>query len=467
MIRLGELWNSIIEGHTGLTEHEFLTHVLEEHMNSERRKLMLTARDYYKGKHDIASKVRKDASGKILLNIPNNKITDNVFDDLVDQKTNYLLSRQLDIDTENEALLDDIFTPSMHRKLKRIAEDAHLCGVGYLRPYVDDNGKLTFQRLLPENTIPLWRDIDHTELDGYLYFYEIDNYLLGGVKQTEIFVEFHTKDMAKYYKYEMNALIPLDEPKAQVDLHGRTWSRTPLIAFKANSVEQPLLVRVKALQDALNRLMSDFTDNMQQNVHNTVLILENYDGEDLEEFRQNLAMYGVVKIRTFGDSRGGLNKLDVEVNAANYELILKLLKKSIVKNGRGFDADDDRMGNNPNRMNIKSMYSDIDLDANAMELEFKAALEELLIFVSDYKGVKVDATFIFNRDIPINESEVIADCMNSAGIVSERTIVANHPWTKNIDEELAQKKSEAKEYEDYVENGLLDTEESKAQEKRI
>ena len=33
-------------------------------------------------------------------------------------------------------------------------------------------------------------------------------------------------------------------------------------------------------------------------------------------------------------------------------------------------------------MNIQSMYSDIDLDANGMETEFQAAFEELLWFIN-------------------------------------------------------------------------------------
>ena len=36
----------------------------------------------------------------------------------------------------------------------------------------------------------------------------------------------------------------------------------------------------------------------------------------------------------------------------------------------GYDAKDDRLSGNPNQMNIQSMYSDIDLDANDMETEF-------------------------------------------------------------------------------------------------
>ncbi len=62
------------------------------------------------------------------------------------------------------------------------------------------------------------------------------------------------------------------------------------------------------------------------------------------------------------------------MDAANYELVLDLLKKALIENVRGFDEKDERLSGTPNELNIRSMYSDIDLDANAMETEFQAAL---------------------------------------------------------------------------------------------
>ena len=94
------------------------------------------------------------------------------------------------------------------------------------------------------------------------------------------------------------------------------------------------------------------------------------------------------------------------------------------------------MGNTPNQMNIQSMYSDIDLDANDMENEFQAALELLMEFVSEYKGQDLTAQFVFNRDLPVNQGEVINNCRNSTGILFKCTIVANHLWTLDTDEEL-------------------------------
>lgn len=59
---------------------------------------------------------------------------------------------------------------------------------------------------------------------------------------------------------------------------------------------------------------------------------------------------------------------------------------------------------------------------------------------------------IFNRDILINEKEAIDGCKASVGILSNETIVEQHPWVKNPKTELdrikKEKKEEMKAFED-------------------
>ena len=156
------------------------------------------------------------------------------------------------------------------------------------------------------------------------------------------------------------------------------------MCFKSSPHELPLLSRVKCLQDAYNDVLSNFANRMEEDVHSTLLVLKNYEGEDLGRFRHNLATYGAVKVRSYEGSEGGVDTLTLEVNSENYKVLLSLLKDAIIENAGGYDAKDDRMSGNPNQMNIQSMYSDIDLDANGIELEFQAAMEELLWFVKRY-----------------------------------------------------------------------------------
>lgn len=97
-----------------------------------------------------------------------------------------------------------------------------------------------------------------------------------------------------------------------------------------------------------------------------------------------MSTYGAVKVRTADGSQGGVDTLSIQVNAENYKVIIDLLKKAIIENAMGYDAKDDRLSGNRNQMNIQSMYSDIDLDANKMETEYKASLQRLLWFVNAY-----------------------------------------------------------------------------------
>ena len=196
------------------------------------------------------------------------------------------------------------------------------------------------------------------------------------------------------------------------------------------------------MQDGLDVLMSNFQNGMEEDVRNTILVLKNYDGENLGEFRQNLAAYGAVKVRTIDGAEGAVETLSIDVNSENYKQIIELFKKAITENGRGFDASELRNGGTPNQMNIQSVYSDIDLDANGMETEFQAAFEQLLWFADAYffncgmGRFDETAEVIFNRDMLIDESGVIENCVKSQGIISRETIVKNHPWVDDVKNEL-------------------------------
>lgn len=447
---LGQLWDAIIKGNAGISDKEFVRRELQRFMNSKERKNILTGRKYYEGIHDIINKKRTMAientaivgsgQNEIPLNLPNNQLVDNKFDDLVDQKVNYLFGNPMEVKTDDEGLID-LLGKKFHRQLLNVAKDAYIGGKGYLHPYIDSKNELAFKRFKPENVIPYWRDEEHNQLNAFIYFYDVEQYHLLEKTHTVQYVEFHKPNGVMYFIYNNGTLtVNTDKETTNYIIYeGKeyNWPSVPLLVFKANSIEQPLINRVKSLQDALNEMYSMFLDRLQEDPRETLIVLRNYDGTDLAEFRRMLAKYGAVKVR----DDGGIETLNIEVNAINYDFITQALKRSIIENGRGFDAKDDRMANNPNQMNISSMYSDIDLDANQIEVEFQATLEQLVEFYHAYRGLSnatapKDVEFIFNRMTPVNEGEVINNCKASIGILSNETIVANHPWTANTAEEL-------------------------------
>lgn len=463
---LGLLWNDIIRrgSQSGMTEIEFLEAEIRRWRDSPRRHDMLTGIAYYDDHQKIEDKERlmigKDGQKQAVHNLPNFRIMDNQYAKLVDQKSDYLLAKPLELKTEGqdgpyEKALDEIFNRKFMKTLKNVGKNAINCGISWICPYVGEDGELHLKKIPGHQVLPFWHDDDHTILDSALRIYPVTVYE-GRTPETVMKVEYYTTDGIRYFIFKNDKLLPDSEQTdaAYMTVEGKpfNWTKVPLVAFKANDEEHPLIRRVKCLQDGLNELLSNCMDNTSEDVRNTVLVLRNYDGEDLGEFRRNLMTYGAVKIRSDDYSQGGVEVLHIDVNAENYKLVISLLKRAIIENGRGFDAKDERFtSGQANQMNIQAAYSDMDLDANEMESEFQSSLEDLLWFVNVFlgfaKGIKPDSKveFIFNRDMLTNTTEMIQNCQASAGIISRETIVANHPWTTDTAKELEKIKKEQEE----------------------
>lgn len=442
---------------TRITDTQFIEQEIRRFKFSKRRKEMLDGERYYIGQHDILLRKRtmigENGDLEEVTNLPNNRIVDNQYKKMVDQKNNYLLGQPLSIRCDNyeySKVLKKILNKKFLRLMKNVGEDSLNDGIGWLFAYYDEHGEFTFKRFKPYEIIPGWADADHTRLDYAIRIYEVIAYE-GKTEKVIEKVEVYDDTGINYFELSGGGSLKPCEPYYKdyftiIDAdnieQGYNWSRIPLIPFKYNSKEIPLINMVKSLQDGLNLIESNFQNQMEEDPRNTILVLVNYDGQKLGEFRKNLSQYGAVKVKTIDGAAGDLKTLQVEVNSENYKVILEIFKKAIIENAMGYDAKDDRLAGNPNQMNIQSMYSDIDLDANGTETEYQASFEELLWFINvhlfntgqgDFEGEDVDV--IFNRDILINESEVIDDCVKSVGLLSDETVVSNHPW---IDDPLSE-----------------------------
>ncbi len=439
---------------TGFFEKE-----IQRFLGSPKRRDMIVGEKYYVGEHDILMRKREviGAGGELseVENLPNNRLVDNQFARLVDRKTGYFLGKPFTVSCRNKELrveLNKIFGPDFLKTLRLIFEDCLLGGIGWLYLYYDEEGKLAFRRFRPYEILPFWKDDEHNEPELAVRIYRVYGYR-GEKEDFMDKVEIYGKEGVRFYNMEGHRLIPDGErdfmPYAFDDDGEYGFSRLPLIPFKANSKEIPLIKRVKSLQDALNQVRSDFMNNMQEDCRNTILVLKNYDGEDLGEFRRNLSRYGAVKVRSIDSVSGGVDTLRVEVNAENYRVLCDMLKKAITENGGGYDARDERLSSNPNQLNIKTMFSEIDIDTNNAETEFQSSFRKVIAFVKDYlancgkKGFEDEqADIIFNRDVLINETEAIENCRSSLEMLSAETVVEQHPWVVNADEELDRIKRE-------------------------
>ena len=451
-------WGPLAPTEENLDRLAFLQAEIRRWKRCQTRQMQLLGEAYYLGRHDILQR-RRTAIGENgqlqeVHNLPNNKIVDNQYAKMVDQKVNYLLGKPLTFDTQNarfQERLKKLLGRSFQRILKNLGEDSLNGGIAWLHPYYDERGSFCFKRFEPCEILPFWRNAEHTELLCAVRLYE-EPPAQPQLKGAE-HVELYTPEGVEHFVWQNDALVPdaLHPPHSYVTLGERNynWGRVPLVAFKYNNKETPLIGRVKLLQDSLNTMISDFTNNMQEDARNTILVIKNYDGENLGEFRKNLSAYGAVKVRTIDGVAGEVDTLTVDVNAANYRAILDVLKKALIDNARGYDAKDERLSGNPNQMHLLSMYADMDLDATGMEIEYQAGLEELLWFVCVHFANHAQGDFleesvnvIFNRDMIVLQGEAIDGVMASVGLLSKETLISQHPYVDDVQKELARLRAE-------------------------
>lgn len=458
-----------------MTDLQFLATETLKWLGCPKRSMQMKGRAYYRYAHEFEDTVFtvRDADGMPVQYKKNIKhVIDNQYANMVDQKTNYMLGKPFSLQTQDEdytALLEAVFDKAFKRMLNVVAVDALNGGLAWIHPYYDENGQLQFKHFPGHQILPFWADDDHTQLDLAIRYYKTIAYE-GLVETTVQHVDVYRKD--GIYRYVLNGgrLIPdSDIPTIAyasiADADGGTvpvgWDRIPLVAFKYNPYEIPLIQRVLPLQDAINATRSNWNNAMNEDIRDTIFVLRNYDGEDVPEFRRKLMEYGAVKV----SDDGGVDTLRLERDSNQYTEYLDKTKKSLIENARGFDAKDDRMSNNPNEMNLRSMYSDIDLDTDMMETQFQAAFDQLLWFVDQYllNSGKPDYTqekviFTFNRNMIVNDADTINNIRNSEGLVSNETLLAHHPYVKDVAAEMEKVAAERQESmpgmtEDYLNSG--------------
>ena len=451
----------VTAGSKTISDIKFLEREIQKFITSPARRMMIDGDMYYDYEQAIKHKRRmiigKDGQMQEDKQLPNNKFTDNQYAAMVDQKNNYLLAKPITFKTENEQYADalkNIFNKKFHRLLKNLGKDSYNGGIAWLYPYYDEQGNFKFKKFHPWEVLPFWKDADHTELDFLAHIFDMDTYE-GEQETTTTYVEIYDTQGIHRFILDNNGLTPdystyYFELETDGEIVPYNWDRVPVIPFKYNNNETPLIKKCKSLQDGINEILSNFGDGMQENASgNTIIVIKNYDGQDLGQFRHNLSQYKAVKVRTVDGADGGIDKLEIEVNCDNYKAILQELRKALISNCKGYDVEELKSNGSPNEMTIKAVYSQIDMDANEIETEYQASFEELLWFINMHlKNTGVgdfsneDVEIIFNRDMMVNESQIIVDINNSSAILSKKTCISQHPYVTDVEAELEQIKSE-------------------------
>ena len=242
---------------------------------------------------------------------------------------------------------------------------------------------------------------------------------------------------------------------------GESWGKIPFIAFKATDDEKPLLNFIKAHIDSYDKLDSNSIDSLVDDL-DPLLVFKGISPnvKDLIEARELAKVTRTVSL----DADGDAHFIQAQTAITAYLEKLQAIRKDIFKFGYGVDTQDARFGGNPNQLEIKSLYQDLDTYTDGLERQFQNFIDNFKYFFDMWYELTGKGSFDIaqsykvlvklDRSMMINQSAQIDDTVKLANTgVSQKTIMEFNPVVQDVDLELARIEEEKKERE--AENPLF------------
>lgn len=416
------------------------------------------AERYYRKKNDILKRGAKSiTSTGNPLHSADNRIPSNFYNILVNQKAAYLFTTppvfNIGSAESNKAVskcLGDDFT----KICKNLCINASNCVVAWLHYWINDKGEFRYAVIDSKQAVPLWTNDLEKELSGFLRMYDQINedgqvynvYEYWDKTTCYAFCKENQDaiDMLRFYNdYEVMSYDWTDTSNGEA-AYVHNFGEVPFIPFFNNTEGGNDLNDIKELIDAYDKVYSGYLNDLED-IQEIIFLLTGYEGESLTEFLHKLKKYKTVKLDGGDDGKGSLDTLTIDIPVEAREKMLAMTRKAIFEQGMGIDPDPQNFGNSSG-VALSYLYSLLELKAGLMETEFRPGFSQLVRAVCQHIGITVDTiSQTWTRTSVRNDSELSMIAQQSTGIVSKRTVLANHPWVEDADKELQQIKQEEQE----------------------
>lgn len=399
------------------------------------------AKRYFKNENDIKDKGQiRDATG---LRSADNRVPANFLYILITSKASYLATNEITFDVGNDQqnkLIQETLGEKWVQTVYELIVLASIAGCAYIHFWVDGDGKFQYAPIEAQYVMPLESNGLIKDLMGVVYQHKIIQD--GEFKQeldyfndTSVFFYINPNDRGNTYDYLEEYYPWLDYKEQLPDVHNEmrhNMGEVPFIKFKNNYYETSDLSPVKGLIDAYDKVLSGYINDLED-IQQVFMTLKGYEGEDLDEFREFLMKYKIIKLESDDEIQGDIDIKNIQIPYEARNSLLDLLRKRIFEDGQGIDPDPQNFGNSSG-VALKHLYDNLELKSSQVEMYFRPAFEKLIRAICRYHGFTpayINQTW--TRNIPVDEEATVNMVRNLNGLLSERDLLALLPFVDDPD----------------------------------
>lgn len=417
----------------------------------------MRAERYYRKKNDILKIGARSAGSENPMHSADNRIPSNFYNILVNQKASYLFTAPPIFDTGNAGLNEAVagcLGDDFAKVCKNLCINASNCVVAWLHYWTNENEEFRYAVIDSKQCIPIWTNDLEKELSGFLRMYDQTD---DDGRVYNIYEYWDKTTCYSFYKENQAAMDKLQfynsyglRPYGLTDtfdgsaVYNHDFGEVPFIPFFNNAEGGNDLDDIKELIDTYDKVYSGYLNDIED-IQEVIFVLSGYEGESLAEFLHKLKKYKTIKIDGDDTGKGGLSTLTIDIPVEAREKMLTMTRKAIFEQGMGIDPDPQNFGNSSG-VALSYLYSLLELKAGLMETEFRSGFSQLIKAICRFLGATPDTIIqTWTRTAVRNDSELAAIAAQSVGVLSNRTVVANHPWVDDPEKELEQIRQEEEE----------------------
>lgn len=429
----------------------------------------MVAERYYRNKNDILNYERKSSKedSENPLRNADNRIPSNFHGLLVNQKASYMFTAPPLFDIGNNDAnkrITDVLGDVYAKSCKDLCINASNSGIAWLHYWINSDKEFEYGVVDSKQIIPIWSSSLNKKLLGVLRVYtDIDDngesydiYEYWNEIECQAFKKKGNETIDKGLEaYTMFASFLVDTSTAQVsNTFKHDFGRVPFIPFGNNNIMTSDLDNVKPLIDVYDKVYSGFVNDLED-IQEVIFILTNYEGTDLKEFLGDIKKYKTVKLESAGaDDKSGLETVTIDIPVEARDKLLTMTRKSIFEQGQGVDPQQQDFGN-ASGVALKFLYSLLELKAGLAETEFKLGFGEFIRAICEYLNIECKSIIqTWTRTAVTNDTDLASICSSSVGVISNKTILKNHPFVEDADEEEKQMQKEKEQQEDVYPNNF-------------